>query len=82
VLGLVVPFFETALRRPLSKLMTRTTNPTTSSRWIRLPPHMQAETQKPQNQKNNENGPKHVNLTVLICEHLNSERTKGGVVEG
>jgi len=43
---------------------------------------MQTETQKPQNQKNNENGPKHVNLTVLICEHLNSERTKGGAVEG
>jgi hypothetical protein len=24
--------------------------------------HMQTETQKPQNQKNNENGPKHVSL--------------------
>jgi len=29
---------QTALRRLLSKLMTRTTNPTTSSKWIRLPP--------------------------------------------
>ncbi len=29
---------QNALRRPPNKLMTRTTNPTTSSKWIRLPP--------------------------------------------
>ena len=30
---------------------------------------METETQKPQNQKNNENSPKHVKPPVLICEH-------------
>src|SRR5581483_6972022 len=29
---------QTDLRRPLSKLMIRSTNPTTSSKWIRPPP--------------------------------------------
>jgi hypothetical protein len=36
--GTRTAFLQTALRRPLSKLMTRTTNPTTSSKWIRPPP--------------------------------------------
>jgi hypothetical protein len=38
---------------------------------------MQTETQEPQNQKNNENGPDHVKPPVLICEHLNSETDRG-----
>jgi len=29
---------QTALRRPLSRLMTKTTSPTTRSKWIRPPP--------------------------------------------
>jgi hypothetical protein len=32
---------------------------------------VQTETQKPQNQKNNENGPKHIETSVLIREHTN-----------
>jgi hypothetical protein len=32
---------------------------------------VQTETQKPQNHKNNENRPKHINLPVLIREHSN-----------
>ena len=31
-------FLQTAVRRPLSRLMTRTTNPTTRSKWINAPP--------------------------------------------
>jgi hypothetical protein len=31
-------FLQAALRRPPSKLITRTTNPTTSSKWIKPPP--------------------------------------------
>ena len=38
---------------------------------------MQTETQKPQNQKDNENSPKHVKPPVLLCEHLNSETDRG-----
>ena len=36
--GTRIALLQTALRRPLSKLMTRTTNPTTSNKWTRLPP--------------------------------------------
>ena len=32
------PFLQTALRRPLNKLMTRTTSPTTRSKWMSAPP--------------------------------------------
>jgi hypothetical protein len=32
---------------------------------------VQTETQKPQNQKNNKNCPKHNNLQCSICEHPN-----------
>jgi len=32
------PLLQTALRRPLNKLMTRITSPTTRSKWIRAPP--------------------------------------------
>jgi hypothetical protein len=32
------PLLQTALRRPLNKLMTRTTNPTTRSKWTMAPP--------------------------------------------
>ena len=39
---------------------------------------MQTKTQEPHNQKNNENGPKHVKPPVLICEHLNSETDRAG----
>ena len=60
---------QTALRRPLTKLMIRTTNPTTSSKWIRLPPTCRLKPSKPQNQKNNQNRPKHTNLLRLIREH-------------
>jgi len=38
LVGTRTAFLQIALLRPLSKLMTRTTNPTTSSKWIRLPP--------------------------------------------
>src|SRR6185503_7937113 len=33
-----IRFGQTALRRPLNRLMTKTTSPTTSSKWIRPPP--------------------------------------------
>jgi hypothetical protein len=32
------PLLQTALRLPLNKLMTRTTSPTTRSKWMRAPP--------------------------------------------
>jgi hypothetical protein len=38
---------------------------------------VQTETQKPQNQKNNENSPKHVKPPVLLYKHLNSETDRG-----
>ena len=36
--GLVLPYLQIAVRRPLNKFMTSTTNPTTRSKWIRPPP--------------------------------------------
>jgi len=36
--GTRTTFLQPAVRRPLSRLMTSTTNPTTSSKWIRPPP--------------------------------------------
>jgi hypothetical protein len=32
------PYLQPAVRRPLSRLMTKTTNPTIRSKWIRPPP--------------------------------------------
>jgi hypothetical protein len=37
-LGSLLPFLHMAVRRPLTRLMTRTTNPTISSKWIKPPP--------------------------------------------
>jgi hypothetical protein len=55
-------FLQTALRRPLSKLMTRTTNPTTSSKWIRLPPTCKLKPRSHMIKRTMKMGPKHVNL--------------------
>jgi hypothetical protein len=35
---LVMPYLQPAVRRPLNRLMTRTTKPTTRSKWIKPPP--------------------------------------------
>jgi hypothetical protein len=39
---------------------------------------MQTETQKPQNQKNNENGPKHINLPYSFAIACILKLTAGG----
>jgi hypothetical protein len=49
------------------------TKPTTSSNWIKPPPTW-IETQKPQNQKNNENCPKHV---TLLCSFVSDAMRVG-----
>jgi len=72
VSGLLLLFFQTALRRPLSKLMTRN-QPHNQQQVDQASADMQTETYKPQNHKNHENGPNHVKPPALICEHLNSE---------